>query len=123
DFRIHDTLADPAEATNLSGQPGVPTQQQFKDKVLQLRRTSASTARGYVDGQLVPPVTGLSLVSGMEWKAYEKVTPWVPDWETETPVASGNTTSPDLSVRTRDADIGVLFSGLLHVPADGDYTF
>lgn len=122
-FRVYDTLTDPAEATNLAGQAGIPTQQQFKDKVLQLRRADSSSARTYIDSQLVPPVTSPSVVNGIEWKAYEKATPWVPNWETETPVANGNTTAPDLAVRPRDTDIGVLFSGYLHVPADGDYTF
>lgn len=123
DFRIYDTLADPAEATNLAGRVGVPTQQQFKDRVLQVRRTSASSARGYIDGQAVPPVTPPPLANGLEWNAYEKTTPWVPDWETETPAASGNTATPDPAVRTRDAHCGLLFSGYLHVPADGEYTF
>lgn len=122
-FRIHDTFADPAEGADLAGQAGVPTQQRFKDRVLQLRRASASSARGYLDTQPVPPVTPPALVNGLAWKAYEKATPWVPDWETETPAASGNAAAPDLAVRTRDADIGVLFAGYLHVPADGDYTF
>jgi arylsulfatase A-like enzyme len=123
DFRIYDTLTDPAEAANLSGQAGVPTQQQLKDKVLQLRRANSGSARSYLDSQPVPPVTSPAVVNGIEWKAYEKATPWVPDWETETPAASGNASSPNLTVRTRDTDIGMLFSGYLHVPADGDYTF
>jgi len=122
DFRIYDTLADPAESTNLAGQAGVPTQQQFKDRVLQLRRVSASNARSY-DGEQIPAITPPAVVNGLNYQAYETVTPWTPDWSTQTGVASGTVASPDPAVRTRANDIGLHFSGYLQVPTAGTYTF
>lgn len=122
DFRIYDTLNDPAESTNLAGQPGVPTQQQLKDLVLQLRRVSGSNTRPY-DSEPIPAIIPPAVVNGLDFRAYEMVTPWVPDWSTQTSVASGTVTVPDLSVRTRADDIGLHFSGYIQIPADGTYTF
>lgn len=122
DFRIYETLNDPAESTNLAGQPGVPTQQQLKDRVLQLRRVSGSNARPY-DSEPVPAITPPAVVNGLDFHAYEMATPWVPDWSTQTSVATGSVTAPDLSVRTRADDIGLHFSGYIQIPADGTYTF
>lgn len=122
DFRIYDTLNDPAESINLAGQPGVPTQQQLKDRVLQLRRVSASNARSY-DTEQIPAITPPAVVNGLDYKAYEIATPWTPDWSTQTSVANGTVTTPDPSVRTRANDIGLHFSGYLQVPSDGTYTF
>lgn len=122
DFRIYDTLNDPAESTNLAGQAGVPTQQQFKDRVLQLRRASSSNARPY-DSEPIPAVTPSAVVQGLDYTAFEMSTPWVPDWTTQTSVASGTVVTPDLSARTRADDIGLHFSGFIQIPADGTYTF
>ena len=64
-----------------------------------------------------------SVEPGLEYAAYEGDFPWVPDFATETPVADGKTSGPDLSVRTRDEDIGIAFEGLLQVPVSGNYIF
>jgi arylsulfatase A-like enzyme len=122
DFRIYDTLNDSAESTNLAGQSGVPTQQEFKDRVLQLRRASASNVRPY-DSEQIPSITPPALLNGLDYQAYEMATPWTPDWSTQSSVASGTTASPDPTVRTRDNHIGLHFSGYLQVPTDGIYTF
>jgi hypothetical protein len=122
DFRIYDTLNDPAEGTDLAGKPGVPTQQQFKDRVLQMRRASASNPRSY-DNEQIPSVTPPAVVNGLNYHAYETAAPWVPDWTAHPSVASGLIATPDPSVRTRANDIGLHFSGYLKVPADGTYTF
>ncbi|WP_075090982.1 sulfatase-like hydrolase/transferase [Haloferula sp. BvORR071] len=122
DFRIYNVATDPKETTDLTGQAGVPTQQQFKDRVLQVRRAGGGVTRPY-DSELVPGISGLQVVNGLEYKAYEMATPYVPDWERQTAAASGITTSLDLGLRTRATDIGMFYSGYLQVPADGDYTF
>lgn len=122
DFLVYDPAVDPQEATNLAGRAGIPAQQRFKDRVLQVRRVNSTAARPY-DAEPVPPIVPTGTVAGLEWRAYERAADWVPDWEADTAAASGTTTGLDLSVRTRDADIGLLFSGYLHVPADDTYTF
>ncbi|MCU0748605.1 MAG: sulfatase-like hydrolase/transferase [Akkermansiaceae bacterium] len=121
-FRIYDTLNDPAESTNLAGQPGVPTQQQFKDRVLQLRRVSSSNSRSY-DSEPIPAITPPAVVNGLDYRAYEMTTPWVPDWSTQTSVATGNVPTPNPSVRTRADHIGLHFSGYIQIPTEGTYTF
>jgi hypothetical protein len=40
-----------------------------------------------------------------------------------TPVAAGYTNLPTLAVRPRNDDFGILFSGFIDAPADGNYTF
>lgn len=124
DFKIYDTLNDPKETTDLAGTSAYFTtlQQRMKDRVLQVRRSGGGVTRPY-DSALVPPITPPSIVNGLDFKAYEKATPWVPDWETETSIGSGSVASPDVSVRSRDNDVGLEFSGYLQVPSDGTYNF
>ena len=122
-FLVYDTVNDPKETTNLAGQPGVPTQQEFENRVLQVRRTGGGVTRPY-DGTAVPASTGLpSLVTGLDYRAYEGSYPWVPDFETEAHVAGGDATAPDLSLRTRDDDFGLMFSGWIDIPTAGSWTF
>ena len=94
----------------------------MKAMVLQARRPNESAPRPY-DNELVPAAPGVAVAKGVEWKAYEGDYPWVPDLATLHPVASGVADRPDLSQRPRDNDIGMLFTGYLSVPQDGDYTF
>ncbi|MCB1131330.1 MAG: hypothetical protein KDN05_09380, partial [Verrucomicrobiae bacterium] len=122
DFEVYNTSTDPKETTNLAGQPGVPTQQEFRDAVLRVRRPNSSAPRAY-DNETVPSLPLATDRAGVAWRAFEESFAWVPDFDGLTPAASGETTSPDISVRTRDDDIGIEFTGYLDVPATGDYTF
>jgi len=79
---------------------------------------SISLAAPSVGGEV--PAT---MKPGLRYAAYEGDFPWVPDFTTETSAADGETSGPDLSVRTRDEDIGIAFEGFLQVPASGSYTF
>lgn len=122
DFLIYDVVNDVKEATNLSGQPGVPTQREFKDRVLQVRRVEGGTARSF-DSIPVPSLaTPPQVKHGLNYQTYSGTYPWVPDFETLTATGNGEATVPDVSV-TPAGDSGVLFSGYLRVPADGVYTF
>lgn len=122
DFEIYNTATDPKETTNLAGQPGVPTQQDFRDAVLRVRRPNNTAPRAY-DNEPVPCLPLVAEQAGVAWRAFEKTFAWVPDFTGITPSASGETPIPDVSVRTRDDDIGLEFSGYIDVPATGDYTF
>ena len=73
-----------------------------------------------------PSVAGevpASAEPGMRFTAYEGDFPWVPDFTTEASTADGETSGLDLSVRTRDEDIGIAFEAQLLVPVSGNYTF
>jgi hypothetical protein len=121
DFEIYNAPADPEETNNLVAQ--MPSlEQHMKDTVLQVRRPNNSAPRPY-DNELVPAVTLASITPGVEWKAYEGDFPWVPDLETLQSVASGVAAHPDLIMRPRDNNIGMLFSGYLRIPKDGEYVF
>ncbi len=124
DFRIHDTLADPQETTDLAGTSAFFTalQQKMKDRVLQVRRPSGGVTRPY-DSALVPAVQPGSTVPGLDFAAYEGAFPWVPDVTGLPPVTTGQSTGIDLAVRPREADVALHFTGWLVVPSDGTYTF
>ncbi len=120
-FEIYDMAKDPKEVTNLAN--AMPAlEQQMKTMVLQSRRPNASAPRPY-DNELVPAVLNAKATNGVEWKAYEGSYPWVPDFETLKPVAGGTADQPDIAKRTRDQSIGLMFTGYLKIPRDGDYTF
>jgi arylsulfatase A-like enzyme len=121
DFEIYNAPADPEETNNLVAQ--MPSlEQQMKDTVLQVRRPNNSAPRPY-DNELVPAVTVASITSGVEWKVYEGDFPWVPDLAALQSVASGVAAHPDLTMRSRDNNIGMLFSGYFRIPKDGEYVF
>ncbi len=122
-FKIYDVATDTHEGTDLNGQPGIPSQAAFQAGVLQARRPNSSAGRPAYDNLLVPSVVADPVQPGVTWKAFEKAFLWVPGFGAATPAASGTTPVPSVSVRTRNNDIGLEFTGYLNVPADGDYTF
>jgi arylsulfatase A-like enzyme len=120
-FEIFRMPQDPKETNNLAA--SMPAlEQQLKTMSLQVRRPNDSAPRPY-DKELVPAAPAVPVASGVKWQAYEGNFPWVPDFETLKSVAVGNEAQPDLSQRTRDADIGMFFTGYLNIPQAGDYTF
>jgi hypothetical protein len=70
---------------------------------------------------LIPPVS-VTTTTGQNWQAFEGSFPWVPDFTPIPNTATGQCTGLDLSVRTRDDNISLLYTGYLNVPADGIYT-
>lgn len=122
DFKIYQVSTDVKETTDLSGQPGVPTQREFKDLVLRNRRADTSAARPY-DADLVPGVVLPGFENGLAWKVREEAGNWVADLGDAPATAEGNSNGLDLSVRTRDEDVSIRYSGYLRVPADGAYQF
>ncbi len=121
-FKIYDVAKDSHEGADLTGKPGIPTQADFQASMLQARRANPTAARPY-DNELVPSSGLAPGQPGVSWKAFEKAFLWVPSFGAATPFASGITAAPSVSVRTRDTNIGLEFTGFLNVPADGDYTF
>jgi hypothetical protein len=122
-FKIYDTLNDAKETTDLatSNSYFANLQQRMKDRVLQVRRPSSAAVRPY-DAALVPPVSTSNLVTGLDYRAFEGEFPWVPDFTALNSVTNGSCTDVDLSVRSRQDNIGLLYAGYLDVPSDGTYT-
>jgi len=121
-FRVYDTLSDPKEAVDLAGQANLPTQQDFHAAGLRQRRINVTAPRPY-DDDLVPPVTPEGVEPGLEFTAHEGIWPWVPRLSLLSASQTGEATGIDLGIRTAEANIGLRFSGYLHVPTSGDYTF
>ena len=90
--------------------------------MLQLRRPLADAPRPY-DGELVPPDARSNLVTRLRYRTFEGTFPWVPDFTAMEAVATGQTAGINLAVRPRDDNFGIEYTGYLHVPADGTYTF
>ena len=123
-FEIYDVIHDTKEATNLASNPGFAAlQQQMKDRVLQLRRPNASAPRPY-DNELVPPSIPVPVTNGLlDYAIYEGVWPWVPDVGMLNSVSTGRVAGLDLTVRPRETNYAIEFSGYVRIPANGNYTF
>ena len=129
DFEIFDVTNDPQQTHNLATNMGMEAlQQQMKDKVLQSRRPNDSAKRPY-DNELVPATHVQKVTQGVEWKAFNEKSPWIPETSNLTPSEMGTTDAPNLfsiknlEVQTLLKNNAFLFSGYIQVPEDGEYTF
>ena len=125
DFEIYNVVTDPKEARNLASRPEFSAlQQEMKDRVLQVRRPDPTAPRPY-DDALVPARVwpAVAPAAGIEWRAYAGPFPWVPDFATLQPAAMGVTSRPDPAGVASSRGMGLLFTGCLQIPADGEYTF
>ena len=125
DFEIYDVINDPKEKTNLAMDPAyAELQQRMKDRVLQVRVPNSSAVRPY-DSEYVPATKLQSMFSSgrVKYTTFEGDWPWLPDFQSMESGASGTTKGLNLSIRPRANDYGVLFSGYLTIPVDGEYTF
>ncbi|MFD0892534.1 sulfatase-like hydrolase/transferase [Luteolibacter ambystomatis] len=121
DFEIYNVVQDPQQTKNLAAQNSA-LQQEMKDKVLQLRRPSSAAKRPY-DSELVPADKVAQPEPGVVWKAYEGEFPWLPKFDTMSLSKSGVSPRPAVSDLSREENAGMLWSGFIQVPADGEYTF
>jgi hypothetical protein len=122
-FEIYNMRTDFAERTNLASNPDFSKlQQQMKDTVLRLRRPDHGAKRPY-DKELVPAEEPFKRNAGVTWSVYERSFPWLPELTDFKATSTGTTNAPTISVRSRDNDVGILFTGYINVPEDGDYTF
>jgi arylsulfatase A-like enzyme len=110
----HDLATDPAHAALVA---------RMQAMLITARRPEPSAPRPY-DNQLLPAVALAEARDGaLDFAAYEGNWPWVPDFDALKPLRKGRAAGLDLSVRTREEQIGMKFSGFLKAPADGGYTF
>ena len=120
DFQIYDVVNDPGQATNLA--PSLTDlQTEMKGLALSSRRAEGSASRPYDTSAIDDEVRGLQ--PGVDYFIYEGFWSYVPEFRDLNPVAKGDAASIDLSVRSRDEYFGLLYTGYLNVPAEGNYTF
>ena len=118
-FQIYDAVMDPGQAINLaSSLPDL--QKRMKELALQSRRPG-TVSRPYDSTNV--PAFAVETEEGLIATSYEGIWTYVPEFR-DLPVAStAMTTGFDLTTRSRDEDVGILFEGLVEVPTAGSYTF
>lgn len=123
-FKIYDVTTDTREANNLASTlPAV--QSKMQALALTSRRPGAGVTRPY-DSLALPPAPPAYSVAGVTWKSYLDTATswqWVPEFRDMTPTSSGNSPTPNLTVRPADNHFGMLYTGFIQVPASGNYTF
>jgi arylsulfatase A-like enzyme len=122
-FEIYNVVKDPQQSHNLAGETEIEAlQQKFKEKALQLRMPDNSAVRPY-DDALIQAVSNIKTESGLEWKGYDGVFPWVPEVATLVPVETGIADQPNTDVWDKQKDEVLYFDGFIRVPEDGEYAF
>lgn len=69
------------------------------------------------------PENPANTANGLDYKYYQGKWNSLPDFNTLTPIETGVVTNFDLSNRNQADNFAFSFSGYIHVPADGVYTF
>lgn len=119
-FQIYDVTTDLGQGTDLAA--GLPVlQQQMQDISLQTRRPLSDAARPY-DSAAVPNASR-ALESGLSYSSYQGIWSYVPEFRDMTAVKEGESDTIDLSVRSSDDNVGLLYQGYIEIPVSGDYTF
>ena len=122
-YEIYNLVKDPKETTNLANEPGMADMQaRLRAIALQSRRPDPAAPRPY-DREPVPAVTMAAPKMGLHWSASKGNFPWVPDFTTLSPIAGGQTARPNLELKEMSGTSGVIFTGYIDVPAEGDYVF
>lgn len=121
DFEIYDIVHDPQQTQNLASKRA-GLQQTMKDTVMRMRRPGGGAKRPY-DEVLIPALTDVDAVPGVEWKAYDGKYPWVPELSLLAESAAGTAARPDANVPNGTANGAISCTGYINIPADGEYTF
>ena len=123
-FEVYNVVSDPQQTKNLANASNEyeAIQQQMQDSVRRMRRPDAEAKRPY-DEALVPAEHPQKTSEGVEWQAYEQTLPWVARLDDLKPAKQGTRPRPDIAVSPRPDDVGLLFSGYIEAPADGEYRF
>ncbi len=120
-FEIYNVVDDPKQTKNLADQ--LPEkQQELHDAVLRLRRPNESAPRPY-DDELIPAVAVDNVKHRVKWQTYTVDAPWLARLDDLTPERSGEGANTLEECPHLPAGQSQLISGLIHIPADGKYTF
>ncbi len=124
-FEIYRITDDPKESRNLAGNAALAgLQSRMQETALRSRRPDVSAPRPY-DSELVPALrtAATELSPGVRWSIYSGKVPWVSDFPSLNPIASGQMLNPASANAEFEKASGLVFSGCILVPADGEYTF
>jgi arylsulfatase A-like enzyme len=128
-LRIYDVQTDPHEDHNLAGDARVkPVTDRMRELLVTARRPEPSAPRPY-DAVPMPAVAAPEggLTDGRLLRSrFDGEWPWTPDFRALVPQETVSSNGLDLGHGASPAASpagGLLFTGYLRVPADGDYTF
>ena len=65
----------------------------------------------------------VKIATNLSYAYYEGGWDNLPDFKSLKPVTTGKSSGFDVGVRKRDNDFGLVFTGFLHIPTDGDFRF
>jgi large repetitive protein len=68
-------------------------------------------------------VTATTINKGLSYKYYEGTYTVLPNFTTLTPVETGRTANVDISVRNRESNYAMMWTGFITIPASGTYFF
>jgi hypothetical protein len=89
----------------------------------QVRRTDPNVPRPY-DSVPAAAVAVNTKTDGMlDYALYKGAWPWVPDFDTLRPAATGKSAGLDLSILPPQREAGLSFKGFVNAPVEGEYTF
>lgn len=122
-FEIYNIATDPQQKNDLGASAECAAlQKEMHDTVLRIRRPDESAPRPY-DAEFVPAIGAMAMKPGVEWRAYDIDVPWVAKLDDMTPGSRGVQARIDLSHAPRSHAFGMLMSGLIEAPEDGEYLF
>lgn len=120
-FQIYKVSTDDKQIFDLSAtMPEL--QAKMKDLAISARRPGGGVSRPY-DSALLQAVSPAPIINGLKFQSYEGYWSWIPEFRDLAPTASGLTIRLTPTVRSRNKDVGLSFTGYISVPTDGAYTF
>ncbi|MFD2573898.1 NPCBM/NEW2 domain-containing protein [Spirosoma soli] len=69
------------------------------------------------------PENPTNVVAGLNYSYYEGSWNALPNFNAMTPMKTGTVANADVSIRNRDSQYSINYTGFINVPADGQYTF
>lgn len=118
-FEIYNVVNDPSQSRDLRVAKS-RLHRQMKDLALQARRPLV-VSRPY-DKALVPAVE-ITASPGLTVSSYEGHWDYIPEFRDLKSINTTEVTDFDLTSRSRDEDFGLLFTGFIKAPKDGEYHF
>jgi hypothetical protein len=89
-----------------------------------ISQQSVPSSALYTVNNLLPAVNASNTVNGINYQYFEANNyTTVPDFNTVTPVKTGNVSNFDISVANRSQQFAINYTAYINVPTDGQYTF
>ncbi|HZL34499.1 MAG TPA: sulfatase-like hydrolase/transferase [Tepidisphaeraceae bacterium] len=122
-LRLYNVNDDPKEARDLSGDTQYAALLTRMRNLLLTARTPDPDARRPYDDELLPAVAAPPATGALNYGVFAGQWPWLPDFRAMTPVKAGQTPGFSLPADAKNGAAGVEFTGVLRVPADGQFVF